>query len=43
MNDREVLRPLVDEVAELSGDPCEGWKKELWARRQALRPVEWKT
>lgn len=36
-NDREVLRPLVAAVAELAADPRESWKKELWARHQALR------
>ena len=40
MVDRDILRPLVDEVAELSSEPREGWKKELWARHQALQPTE---
>lgn len=40
MDDREILRPLVDEIAGLASRPCEGWKKELWSRHQALQPVE---
>jgi len=40
MSDRDILRPLVDEIAELASDPREAWKRELWARHQALLPTE---
>ncbi len=39
MNDREMLHSLVEEVAVLASGPHEAWKKELWARHQALQPA----
>ncbi|MBI3972121.1 MAG: hypothetical protein HY332_12590 [Chloroflexi bacterium] len=38
--DSEILRPLVDEVAALASEPRQAWKKELWARHQALQRAE---
>jgi len=40
MTDSERLKPLVDDVLQLAGRPLEAWKKELWARHQALEPTE---
>jgi len=39
VNDREILHPLVEEVASLADRPHEAAKKELWARHQALQPT----
>ncbi|NLS79365.1 MAG: hypothetical protein GXY76_19110 [Chloroflexi bacterium] len=38
--DRDILRPLVDRVLELSAAPEQDRKKELWARHQALLPTD---
>ena len=43
-SDREVLRRLAEEVAELAARPVEAEKRELWYRLNALeptRPVIW--
>ncbi len=40
MSDREILKPLVERTLELAGRPDEARKKELWARLNALLPVE---
>jgi len=39
MNDRETLKPLVDKIVELSQEPEQKIRKQLWARFNALQPV----
>ena len=40
MNDREVLKPLVEKTFDLAARPEEAQKKELWARHNAMLPTE---
>lgn len=40
MTDREILKPLVDRVLELAGRQKEQFKKELWAKFNALQPAD---
>jgi hypothetical protein len=39
VTDKEILKPLVDRVLALSSRQREQYKKELWARFNALQPV----
>jgi len=36
MDNREILRPLLDEILEISAKPEQAVKMDLWARHQAL-------
>jgi hypothetical protein len=40
VTDKEILKPLVDKVLELSSRQREQYKKDLWARFNALQPVD---
>ena len=40
LTDREILKPLVDRVLDLSSRQREQYKKELWAKFNALQPVD---
>lgn len=40
MTDKEILKPLVDRVLDLSSRQKEQYKKELWAKFNALQPVD---
>jgi hypothetical protein len=40
VTDREILKPLVDRVLDLSSRQREQYKKELWAKFNALQPVD---
>ena len=40
MTDKEILKPLVDKVLDLSSRQREQYKKELWAKFNALQPVD---
>ena len=37
LSDRNILRTLAGQVAELAADPANGVKKELWKRHNAMR------
>ncbi len=39
MTDKEILKPLVDRVLDLASRQREQYKKDLWARFNALQPV----
>ncbi|MCG3177895.1 MAG: hypothetical protein BIFFINMI_00217 [Phycisphaerae bacterium] len=38
-DDRDILRPLADRIAELAELPAQADRKRLWADHQALRPT----
>lgn len=40
MNDRELLKPLIDQLLALAERPDQEPKKQLWARFNALQPVD---
>ncbi len=40
MNDRELLKPLIDQLLALADRPDQEPKKQLWARFNALQPVD---